>query len=391
MHDLGHTPRALPPCAGALIMLATIADVFLTVLHARIGTGVFSRLTAPGTWRAFKALGPLFGEHRDKFLSFAGPVILGLLFAVWAGLLTLGAALCLYPNLGGSIRASGGETSTDFITALFAGGSSMSIVGTSNHTAHSPLAKLFYLFTSATGIAVASLTLTYLMQVYNALQRRHVLALRFDRASGSTGDAAHLLARLAPRDHFEGAYTILAELAGGLTAAKEALHFYPVLVCFRAPKPEHATPRVTLIALDTATLIETALGGEHAWFKAAAPALELQESGTVLLKIIEGTSLRGGVPDPRPPDAATERRWRARYAAAIDRLRDAGITTVEDPAAGADEYVRLRARWDHLPTAFAEFMAYPPDAVDPACFPPSEDGSDAQKRTTGPHGRPAHA
>jgi hypothetical protein len=85
----------------------------------------------------------------------------------------LGSALILQPHMGTLIEASTGPTSTDFISALFAGGSSISIVGAGNFEPKSGGFMMFYLFNSLVGMSVISLTLTYLMQIYSALRRRN--------------------------------------------------------------------------------------------------------------------------------------------------------------------------------------------------------------------------
>lgn len=186
---------------GILLILVILLDVFLTVLYARIGTSIIGSSLGHVVWQSFvKASRPL-GLRRGAVLSFCGPVILVLLVAVWALGLTLGAALIMHPELGTSIRATNGETSTDFVTAMYAGGSSMAIVGASDF-AHTSGTRLLFLLNSLIGMSVMSLTLTYVMQVYTALQRLNVMAMNIHFLSACTGDAAELLARLGPQGQF---------------------------------------------------------------------------------------------------------------------------------------------------------------------------------------------
>jgi hypothetical protein len=121
---------------------------------------------------------------------------------MWGVLLALGSGLVIHPALGTAIESSTGTTDTDFVTALFVGGSSMSIVGASDYGPTSPGYKLLFLFNSLVGMAVTSLTITYLMQVYSALRSRNTLGLMMHVQSGETGDAAELLARWGPRGRF---------------------------------------------------------------------------------------------------------------------------------------------------------------------------------------------
>src|SRR4051812_10076343 len=162
---------------GVLLILIILLDVFLTVLYARIGTSIIGSRLGHLVWVCFiKASKPL-GPWRGAVLSFCGPLILVLLVGLWALGLTLGAALIMHPELGTSIRVSNGETPTDFVTAIYAGGSSMAMVGASDFTPHTSPTRLLFLLNALIGTSVISLTLTYVMQVYTALQHRNVMAM----------------------------------------------------------------------------------------------------------------------------------------------------------------------------------------------------------------------
>jgi hypothetical protein len=153
---------------GALLVLLVLLDVFLTVLYARIGASLISGTVARVTWRLFLWLSKPLGQNRAVALSCCGPAILVLLVAIWAFGLTCGTALIIHPKLGTSVRVSSGDTPTDFVTAMYAGGSSVAIVGASDFTPHTSAFRMLFLFNSLVGMSVLSLTLTYLMQVYTA-------------------------------------------------------------------------------------------------------------------------------------------------------------------------------------------------------------------------------
>ena len=61
---------------GALLIVLVLLDVFLTVLYARIGAGIFSHQLACWTWKLFRAISRPFPRWRDQALSFCGPVII---------------------------------------------------------------------------------------------------------------------------------------------------------------------------------------------------------------------------------------------------------------------------------------------------------------------------
>jgi hypothetical protein len=73
----------LMPLLGALLMLLVLLDVFLTVLYARIGTGFISHKLACVVWRVFRGASRPLTRHRDRVLSFEGPITLVLFVVVW--------------------------------------------------------------------------------------------------------------------------------------------------------------------------------------------------------------------------------------------------------------------------------------------------------------------
>lgn len=360
----------IEPTLGALLVLLVLLDVFLTVLYARIGTGIISDQLARITWRCFLLVSKLF-RNRATALSFCGPGILVLLVAVWTLLLTCGTALIFHPYLGTSIRASNGATPTDFITAMFAGGSSLAIVGSSDFVPQTGAFRMLYLLISIIGISVVSLTLTYLMQIYTALQRRNALAMNIHLLTSKTGDAAELIAGIGPQGQFTAGYTNLAALSQEMTNVEESHHFYPVLFYFRFHKPYYSVSRSTLVALDAVTLLKSGMDEHNAWLANSASVSQLWQASLLLVTTLESTFVPGGLPQPPgPPDGQTRERWRRRYFAGLRRLRQAGIQTIVDEQAGAEEYVSLRVQWDTYIAKLAPSMAYGMDEIDCAGHDP---------------------
>lgn len=324
----------------------------------------FSRRLARGVWRVFRGLS---GGRHAGILSFCGPVQLVALVLMWGVLLALGAGLVIHPALGGGVRSSSGSTATDFVTAVFVGGSSMSIVGASDYGPTSPGYKLLFLFNSLVGMSVTSLTLTYLMQVYSALRSRNTVGLMIQGQSGETGDAAELLARWGPRGRFDGGYNNLSTLAGEFAAIKETHHFYPVLFYFRFEETYYAASRMLLVALDAAALVRTALDPrELGWLRESAALAELEGTSALLLR-----TLTENFPVHQRPSAdgaQSRERGRLRYERALLRLREAGIPTRADPEAGAREYVEARAGWEPGIEAVAPALGYRMEEVDRAGY-----------------------
>ncbi len=354
---------AVEQAFGFGITLLFLADIFVTVLYARADAGLLAPRVGRLLWRVFRAVGRLLARPA-QVLSFCGPAILVTVLAFWVCGLTLGAALVIHPELGRGVVSGSGPTRTDFLTALEASGSSLSIVGAGGYSPATGLMQLLYLFNSLVGVSVLSLTLTYLMQVYTALRTRNVLAMDLHLLSAETDDAAELLVRLAPDGNVGRAAETLAGLAGRITAEKESHHFYPVLVWFRFPESHYAVSRIALFGLDTVALIRTALDARRTEaLRESASIEQLGRASWLLLTTVE-QAIEGRAEHPTPAPGDTER-WRRRYGAALRRLREAGLPTVVDEHAGAEAYAALRVVWEPRVRRVAEAMAYDTREIDP--------------------------
>jgi hypothetical protein len=377
---------------GALLMAATLLDVFLTVLYARVGTSVFSNRLARQMWRGVWAIGEVFPKRRRGVVySFCGPLILVALVSLWTLLLAVGAALVIYPRLGTSVQASGGEaTPKDFFTALYAGTSALSVVAAGNFSPRTPGFKLFYVACSGVGVCIFPLTLTYVLQIYAALLRRNVTVLRGHLATAESGDAADLLGGLGAGGDFGDARDWLSTMGVGVADLNEAHHFYSLLMYFRFREPFYSVTHLLLVMLDSVSLTKSGLDDRrYARLKESAAMAELWRSSMHLLTEVGPTllpkRLRGALEKP----ASDERRemWRRRYFAGLRRLRNAGIATIADEDAGVKSYMALRAQWDRHIVTLAQYMAFDLHEVDPAGSNPEEvdrrDDFEARLRSAG--------
>jgi hypothetical protein len=353
--------RWVEPVAGTIIMALVLADVFLTVLYARAGTGIISDRLARLFWLILRG-GRASKPHNGRLLSFCGPFILVALLLTWSMLLAIGAALIVHPLLGTTITNSSEATPTDFVTAMYVAGSSLSIVGASNFAPQSAGAKLFFLVNSVIGTSVISLTITYLMQIYGALRSRNTLCLKIHALSGETGDAAELLAHLLANNALSAGYNNLSELAAETTEVKEAHHFYPVLFYFRFPEPFYSVSRSCLIVLDAVALIRSALPQDAAWLKQSGAVTQLSASAMLLLNTLNKVFLQGKA----SAEADCEELWRTRFDNGRQRLQEAGIPVADDLQRSLESYLEQRRRWDYLIRPLSSSMAYRPAEIDPA-------------------------
>jgi hypothetical protein len=358
----------LEEVSGALLIAIALRDVFITVLYARIRIGFLSTAVGWATSSAFLWVARRAGARRGIIMAFCGPTVLALHIAVWAFTLSLGAGLMLHPNLGTGVRSQSGPTPTDFGSALFAGGISMSIGGSSELVPQTTSLRLLYLANALVGMSVVSLSLTYLMQVYSALLRRNAFALKLHFLSGESGDAAELLAGLGPEGRFDTSTSTLADLGGEAANLQESHHFYPLLVYFRFGDPLYSVSRMSLLTLDVVTLIKSALDDEkYRWVKESGSIEAFWRGADGLVDTLVGafSRRREVASEPGGPSAKALALWRQRYFAALRRLRQAGIQTTADEEAGAELYAALRARWDPPIGRLSPLLGFTPEEIDP--------------------------
>jgi hypothetical protein len=348
----------LEQLAGTALVLLFLADIFMTVLYARAGTGLLAPYWNRAIWAAVRGVARLSGRRRGTVLTFAGPVIVVALIGFWSIGLTVGAALIIRPELGTAIRPSSGAGPTDFVTALLVAGNSLSIVGSGDYSPYTSGTKLLYLINALIGASVLSLVLSYLVQVYSALRERNILALTIDLLTGGTGDAAVMLARLMPGGDAQNATSELGNLARSLAATKEAHHFYPLLFYFRFEEPFYAVSRFSFVLLDAATLIETTLDrGQYGKIVGSAPVTSIRRVAWLLLQTLDAnfpTTIN------RLEEAVEDKplRWRCR--AAKQTLASAGIAVRADEE---DAYVLARRSWEPLVRRVASALGYPGSAI----------------------------
>jgi hypothetical protein len=358
---------SLEQLTGLALTVVTLADIFLNVLYARAGVAIFSRPLAHVVRNTFTAAAKLAGRHHARVLSFCGPVLVVVLLVFWVGCLVIGSALMLHPALGRDVRASVPGAGEDFITALNVAGGAIASLGPAPFAAFTAPYKLLFLCDGFVGISVVALVITYLMQLYTALQARDELALKIELMTGQTGDGARLVAGLFPEGHFDAGIGLLADLAAELARVKEAHHLYPVLFYFRFPQPLYELSRFTLVLLDASALVRTALDDRQAgWVKRLGVLDHLERGGLVMIDTLHRVYLRDEGAGPPDPDKSEVAAWRRRYLRGLTALREAGLPVRRDLARGSDAYVAVRMQWNDPLLRLGAAIGHAPEEIDTA-------------------------
>lgn len=340
---------------GAGIIILALLDIYLTVLFHRLGSSVISMPLNQGIWWLFRLATRVIPGKNERLLSHSGSIMVVALLVVWAILLISGFALIILPELGSGIQASEGQTPTDFITALYYSGFSFTTLGTGDLVPKTSTYRLLTLLEAALGFSSFTITITYLLSVYNALIARNTFALSLYHRTEGTGDAAELLAKLGASGELSGIQQDLSNIARDLIELLELQHSYPVLIYFRFRETYYTLPRIILLAIDTASLIKSALNAEkyRSILRSTAVAELWGGSTHILSELSESVLPKSKIKGDRQVESA----WRQRYYQAVDRLNAEGIETAADLEAGADLYVALRRKWQPLLTTFSTYIA----------------------------------
>jgi hypothetical protein len=348
---------------GFILGFVVLLDVFLLILYARANKTIISTELSHTAWRVMVGISKVFGRWRESFLTVAGPLILIMVLGSWTILLSIATALVIHPNLGTGIISNSGETPTDFITALYVGGSSLDFIGASDFSPQDAFFRFFFLITSIIGLTLTSLIVTYILELYNNLKERNTLGLKVNLMSSETGDAAEVVCHLGPQGQFENGYNNVVDWSSETARVRESHHFYPMLFFFRFREPYYAVSRTALVSLDTVSLIKSALDDkEYGWLKESAAVMDLWRATMQELQIIA----KDLIPDEDvniQPEQRTMERWRRRYEQAVERLNASQIKTSRD---GVEEYISLRKQWDRYITSLSPKFAYEMEEIDPA-------------------------
>ena len=343
---------ALLRVAGTVVVLLTLADVFFTVLFPGSGRGPVRRPLSAVISGTIRTLARRFsGSRRMAVLTYSGPLQVLLTVIAWLVLLVVGWALIYFPALGEQIRDSSGPTDTGFATALYFSGFSLATLGTGDVVAGSSGYRLLSVLQAVTGFSVITLMITYFLSIYSALPTRNAFAMKLHHRSLRTDDAAVVVAALVS-DSPETVREHLEDTADFMRETTHSTRAYPVLRNFQYVDAYYSLPLMLLSALDTLALVGSTLDrDEYDGLPRTSALDEMSLAAEGLLHEL--------VPSPEvgEPSEQTKQLWRRRQAEAIAVMQDHGVGARSDDDA-AEEYIRLRTKWDAHLAALAEDMAH---------------------------------
>jgi hypothetical protein len=179
----------LAAVAGAALILLVLRDIFHTLGHPQ-GAGSISHLVLRIAWLLSRRRG-----GTGRLAPVAGPLGLLTVIIVWAMLAVIGWALVYLPSVPtGFIYVSGTAPGAggDFLDSLYISMVTISTLGFGDIVPASAWLRIVTPLEALFGFALLTAAVSWVLQVYPALTRRRVLAIRLSVLRlGNVGAALH--------------------------------------------------------------------------------------------------------------------------------------------------------------------------------------------------------
>ena len=230
----------LSSLAGALLLALVVRDVFHTLFHPA-GQGRLSRLVLSGTWRVARLLG-----GRGRLGELAGPLGVVAVIAAWGAGVIIGGALVYWPHIDRFSYATGLDPAArdDFLDALYLSLTTTSTLGFGDVVPTDGWLRLATPVQALLGFSLLTAAVTWVLQVYPALNRRRTLATRLTTLSESGFREA--------LEHADSAMpaVLLADLAGQVAQMRVDLTQYAETYYFRSQDARSSLPATLPFAMD---------------------------------------------------------------------------------------------------------------------------------------------
>ncbi|MGY2085735.1 potassium channel family protein [Blastococcus sp. SYSU DS0539] len=291
--------------AGAAAIGLVVWDVSSTTLTLGEGAGPLTRRLLAAAWRLLLRIHRR-GGGRPRLLGSAGPALMGATVALWVVLFWAGWSL-VFLGSGSVVEARTGRPGSVADVVYFAG-YAVSTLGVGDYVAADPAWRVVTALASFSGLALVTLSITYLFSVMSAVVARRAAATQLH---GLGDSAQEIVVGGWDGDRFSPVLTQqLLQLPAQLASVAEQHLAYPVLHYFRSVRATASAP-VAIARLDDALLLlGTAVAPDL-----RPPAAAVLPVRRVIDRYVE-TATHGRTPlhDVRPPPEP-----------GLDRLADAGI------------------------------------------------------------------
>jgi hypothetical protein len=351
---------------GVFLLLCVAYDVYATILDASGRAGPVSGLLNHAVWGIARPLAFRFSRQtRHRLLNIVGPLLMPALIVIYLLLLITGFALIYYPRMPAEFSILPTAASAHWIESLYFSGVTLVTVGYGDITPRTLFVRFVALVEGASGFALISLAVTYLITVYSALERKRVTALSFYHQAEAGADVAGFISHHFLTGRFYGFEAVLRTASRDINELQESHAEHPVIHYFHPLAVHKSMPRIFFLVLETCAVIKSGLDADEYPETCQHPEVRtLEASGVhVLNQLATALSLKYERMQPLEEPGEVERRLRRRYRQTLKQLAAAGIKTRPDTAEGWEIYRAHREQWEKKLHSFASYLGYDWDEV----------------------------
>ncbi|WP_254863614.1 potassium channel family protein [Halovivax gelatinilyticus] len=292
---------------GTIVLVATVVDILWTTLWVDGGSGPLSGRLTTGVWRGLRWA----SREETRLLSVAGPLILVATLVMWIAGLWVGWSLLFAGDRTALLSTHTGEPA-DWTGRVYYVAYTMFTNGNGDYTPTSGGWEIASALTTATGMALVTLGVSYVLTVLSAVSEKRSFA------STVTGlgerSEAFVRAGYTERDGFDGLDLPLESLANQLSVLADQHQAYPILHYYHSEQSGNASAVAVAILDEGLTL---ARYGVAANVQPKPTLVRTARSSTdQYLDTLGSAFIDPAERTPPPPN--------------LDRLREEGIETVSD-------------------------------------------------------------
>ena len=313
------------PAIGVVLILLVGFDIFMTVLHPHRESPISTRLERL-LWTATRAIAtPLKPRLRHQVLGLAMPIMFAAMVITWMLTLLLGFAAIFLPWIDDPqmIVRTNEASSPAWADAVYFSGINLSTLGYGDLQPLDPALRMVAMVESFSGIAVLSMTIAYMLEVYPVLQRKRALAVLLNEETAGRMDGIPMLTRYLRRDNFAELAVLLRTINLDLLQLAEAHRRLPVLHFTHPPEPELSFQRVLLVLRELVASIRYGMAGGEGLAWCDDPRVEDLEESLFYTLYTLGSSRELSVANGERGGPTL----RQDFAAMVGRLQEHGLPT----------------------------------------------------------------
>jgi voltage-gated potassium channel Kch len=360
------TANLLLTLAGAGLLVLVFYDIYATILRATKYPGPFSEMLNRSIWWLVTQLTrKLSRRFRHRILSAAGPLLMPLLIALLLLTLMTGFALIYLPRLETDFQMIEAAHGSLFLRAIYFSGITLMTVGYGDILPLSGAMRVTALLEAALGMATISISITYLLTVYSALERKRAVALKFYHQARQGADISGYITSHFARGQFHSLTESLREATHDLQEMLESHIEHPVIHYFHPVEVYKGLPRALFVVLESVAILNAHLDEKEYVEAGDHPNVLIAGDSArhVLFELVMSLKLETRVTKPFETEEETLKRRRKSFNRAARNLERSRIKVRTDIEQAFLEYTTDRSEWERQLYHFADFLGYDWDEV----------------------------